>query len=151
MTPVRFDVVTLFPGIFDGPLSHSILARAREAGHLVVETHDLRTFAPGKHVELSDDALRAIRAYRWSGNVRELEHVLERAVLLASTGTIELHHLPEEVRTATDQPAESLSLEEMEKRHIKRVLQSARDYDEAARTLGIDPATLWRKRRKYGL
>jgi two-component system, NtrC family, response regulator AlgB len=113
--------------------------------------HFLRTFSTGKRIELSDEALQAIRAYRWSGNVRELEHVLERAVLLASTGTIELHHLPEEVRTALETPVESLSLEEMEKRHITRVLQASKDYDEAARTLGIDPATLWRKRRKFGL
>jgi NtrC-family two-component system response regulator AlgB len=41
-------------------------------------------------------------------------------------------------------------LEEVEKLHIKRVLQHAKDYDEAAQILGIDPATLWRKRKKYG-
>jgi tRNA (guanine37-N1)-methyltransferase len=46
---VRIDVLTLFPGMFQGPLSHSILARAREAGLLVVETHDLRQYAAGKH------------------------------------------------------------------------------------------------------
>ncbi len=42
-------MLTLFPGMFEGPLSHSILARAREAGLLVVETHDLRQYAAGKH------------------------------------------------------------------------------------------------------
>jgi two-component system, NtrC family, response regulator AlgB len=113
--------------------------------------HFLRAYAQGRTVEISEPAMRAIRSYRWSGNVRELEHVLERAVLLASTGVIEPHHLPEEVRTALDQPVVTLSLEEIERRHILRVLQAAKDYDEAARTLGIDPATLWRKRRKYGL
>ncbi|HEY5764874.1 MAG TPA: tRNA (guanosine(37)-N1)-methyltransferase TrmD [Candidatus Deferrimicrobiaceae bacterium] len=46
---VRIDILTLFPGIFSGPLDHSILARAREAGRLRVEVHDLREFAPGKH------------------------------------------------------------------------------------------------------
>jgi len=46
---LRIDVLTLFPGMFDGPLSHSILARAREAGLLTVETHDLRQYAEGKH------------------------------------------------------------------------------------------------------
>jgi len=39
---VRIDVLTLFPGMFHGPLSHSILGRAAEAGHLAVEVHDLR-------------------------------------------------------------------------------------------------------------
>jgi tRNA (guanine37-N1)-methyltransferase len=46
---VRVDILTLFPGIFSGPLDHSILARAREAGLLAVEVHDLRDHAPGKH------------------------------------------------------------------------------------------------------
>jgi tRNA (guanine37-N1)-methyltransferase len=49
MVTLRIDVLTLFPGMFDGPLSHSILARAREAGLLSVETHDLREYAEGKH------------------------------------------------------------------------------------------------------
>jgi len=46
---VRVDVLTLFPGMFPGPLSHSILAKAREAGLLTVEAHDLRQYAEGKH------------------------------------------------------------------------------------------------------
>ncbi|MEW6720877.1 MAG: tRNA (guanosine(37)-N1)-methyltransferase TrmD [Thermodesulfobacteriota bacterium] len=46
---MRIDVLTLFPGMFEGPLSHSILARAQEAGLLTVETHDLRRYAEGKH------------------------------------------------------------------------------------------------------
>jgi DNA-binding NtrC family response regulator len=50
-----------------------------------------------------------------------------------------------------EEGGEELTLEELEKRHITRVLQQARNYDEAARILGIDPATLWRKRRRYGI
>ena len=46
---MRIDVLTLFPGMFQGPLSHSILARAGEAGLLSVEVHDLRTYAEGRH------------------------------------------------------------------------------------------------------
>jgi tRNA (guanine37-N1)-methyltransferase len=46
---VRIDILTLFPGIFSGPLDHSILARAREAGLLPVGVHDLRDYAEGKH------------------------------------------------------------------------------------------------------
>ena len=46
---VRIDILTLFPGIFSGPLDHSILARAREGERLRVEVHELREFAPGKH------------------------------------------------------------------------------------------------------
>ena len=46
---MRVDILTLFPGIFSGPLDQSILAKARDAGLLVVEIHDLREFAEGKH------------------------------------------------------------------------------------------------------
>ncbi len=77
--------------------------------------------------------------------------MIERAVLLAQNHLVTLDHLPEEVRSTLEKPQSALSLEEMEKLHIKRVLQHARDYDEAAQILGIDPATLWRKRKKYGL
>jgi len=113
--------------------------------------HFLEKFAKGNVVDLSTDAMKALRAYRWSGNVRELEHVIERSVLLAQGGVIELSHLPEEVRTAAEEPGDARSLEEMEKLHIKKVLQQTKDLDEAARVLGIDPATLWRKRKKFGL
>lgn len=110
----------------------------------------LKKFAKETPVEILPEAMKALRAYRWSGNVRELENVMERAVLLAKDGGIDLAHLPEEVRLAADKPAHAFSLEEIEKLHIKRVLQHAQDYDEAAQILGIDPATLWRKRKKYG-
>lgn len=113
--------------------------------------HFLQKYAKGSSVDLAPEAMKALRAYRWSGNVRELEHVIERSVLLAQNGMIELSHLPEEVRVALEQPGDTRSLEEMEKLHIKRVLQHAKDYDDAARILGIDPATLWRKRKKFGL
>jgi DNA-binding NtrC family response regulator len=110
----------------------------------------LKKFGKDKVIEISPEAMKALRAYRWSGNVRELENVMERAALLAKDDVVELSHLPEEVRLAAEKPAYALSLEEVEKLHLKRVLQHAKDYDEAAQILGIDPATLWRKRKKYG-
>ena len=111
----------------------------------------LKKFSKDVEINLSTEAMKALRTYRWSGNVRELEHVMERSVLLAQGGTIDLVHLPKELQTAVAQTDDAQSLEEMEKLHIKRVLQRTNDYDEAARILGIDPATLWRKRKKFGL
>lgn len=111
--------------------------------------HFIEKFAQGRSITLSPEADRVLRLYRWPGNVRELENVIERAVVLAGNGTISLQHLPEEIRTAEESPA--LSLEEVEKIHIKKVLQVAQDFDEAARLLGIDRKTLLNKRKKYGL
>lgn len=111
--------------------------------------HMLDRESKGKQIALSPEAERLLRSYRWSGNVRELENVIARAALLATDGVIDLQHLPEELRSFGDAPPHSL--EEMEKAHIKRVLQYAKDYDEAAGILGIDRKTLLNKRKKFGL
>ena len=113
--------------------------------------HFMQKFSKSRALELSPEAMKALRGYRWSGNIRELENVIERAVVLTQNGTIQLFHLPEEVRAESSQALAAQSLEEIEKLHIKKVLQRAKDYDEAATILGIDPATLWRKRKRYGL
>jgi len=111
--------------------------------------HFIKKFSKEKNIELAPDADKALRVYRWSGNVRELENVIERAALLSANGVIEINHLPEEIRTASEPKA--LSLEEAEKVQIKKVLQIAKDYDEAAHILGVDRKTLLNKRKKFGL
>ncbi len=96
----------------------------------------------------------AFAAYAWPGNLRELRNVIERAVILAPGDTIELSDLPEEFAVAlprTVTVGAHVTLEELEAEHIRRVLALSRNLDEAARTLGIDPATLYRKRVKLGL
>jgi NtrC-family two-component system response regulator AlgB len=111
--------------------------------------HFLKKFSKEKNIEIAPDADKALKVYRWSGNVRELENVIERAALLSANGVIEMNHLPEEIRTTSEPKA--LSLEETEKVQIKKVLQIAKDYDEASSILGIDRATLWKKRKKFNL
>ena len=92
----------------------------------------MQKFSKSRALELSPEAMKALRGYRWSGNIRELENVIERAVVLTQNGTIQLFHLPEEVRAESSQALAAQSLEEIEKLHIKKVLQRAKDYDEAA-------------------
>ena len=111
----------------------------------------MQKYAKKEPVKISPQALKMMQQYRWSGNVRELENVVQRAVLLAKKGQIEVSDLPEEVKAAVEQPDQPISLEEVEILHIKKILQHAPDLNEAARLLGIDPATLWRKRKKYNL
>jgi DNA-binding NtrC family response regulator len=111
--------------------------------------HFLKKISKDRDIKISPDADKILKSYRWSGNVRELENVIERAALLAPNGVIEPEHLPEEICNALAPKA--LSLEETERLQIKKVLQIAKDYDEAARILGIDRATLWKKRKKFNL
>jgi two-component system, NtrC family, response regulator AlgB len=105
----------------------------------------------GARGEIADEALMALQAYPWKGNVRELENVIERAAILSRNEKVQLHHLPEEFQTVVPTGSQPYSLEEMERQQIIKVLRIAKDLDDAAGKLGIDPATLWRKRKKYNL
>jgi NtrC-family two-component system response regulator AlgB len=100
---------------------------------------------------LPPPVLAVLTAYPWKGNIRELENVMERAVILSKGETIQLYHLPEEFQNLANPATRPLSLEEIEQQHIISVLRIAKDLDEAASMLGIDPATLWRKRKKFNL
>jgi NtrC-family two-component system response regulator AlgB len=107
-----------------------------------------------RELGFSPQVLEAFSGYSWPGNLRELRNVIERAVILAPGARIELTDLPEEFAGPSDTNCEvgaHVSLEELESEHIRRILASSRNLDEAARTLGIDPATLYRKRSKLGL
>ncbi len=126
--------------------------RERAEDLLLLIHHFMKKFAPeGKQIELLPEALLMLTSYSWHGNVRELENVMERAVLLARDGTIAPFHLPEEIQQSNVDVAQLLSLEQLEQQHISRILKVTKDLDEASRVLQIDPATLWRKRKKYGL
>jgi NtrC-family two-component system response regulator AlgB len=108
----------------------------------------------GKAVDMSPAVMAAFAAYPWPGNLRELRNVMERAVILAPGGTIELSDLPEEFSVPRDKSVAlgaPVTLDDLEAEHIRRILATSRSLDEAAHTLGIDPATLYRKRSKLGL
>jgi NtrC-family two-component system response regulator AlgB len=96
----------------------------------------------------------AFAGYQWPGNLRELRNVIERAVILSATDTIELRDLPEEFGSKPEPGivvGSRVTIDALEAEHIRRVLAISRNLEEAARTLGIDPATLYRKRQKLGL
>ena len=101
----------------------------------------------------TDEALGLLRNYRWPGNVRELRNVIERAVILCQGDRIDVHHLPDNLRVAdrSIRLGDSVRLDRIEEEHIRRVLASARSLQEAADILGIDQATLWRRRKQYGI
>ena len=98
-------------------------------------------------------ALEALRAHLWPGNVRELRNVIERCAILATTEWIGPELLPGPMSTPPHDPAPGamVSLEKLEELHIRRVLAATKSLDEASEVLGIDAATLWRRRKKYGI
>jgi two-component system, NtrC family, response regulator AlgB len=104
-------------------------------------------------LRFSDDALQALERYAWPGNVRELRNVIERAVILCKAETIDAAHLPLNLSPA--EPPVSLGdpvpIDKIEELHIRRVLATAKSLEEAAEVLGIDTATLWRRRKQYGI
>lgn len=104
-------------------------------------------------VALSAAARTALLEYEWPGNLRELVNVLERCVILVQGDEITPDLLPEEVRAHAGLPVSpgDESLEAAERRHIATVLAKYPKLDTAARALGIDPSTLFRKRTRYGL
>ena len=104
--------------------------------------------------ELTPEAVAALTAYRWPGNIRELENVLARALALRTGQTITLADLPQEVGKSAPTAAgaalleqlPTLPLEEVERRYILRVLESTGGNKlKAAEVLGIDRSTLHRK------
>jgi DNA-binding NtrC family response regulator len=142
-------------------------------------THFLRLYAQraGKEVPgIDDDALAALKAYGWPGNVRQLENAIERAVVIAEGPTVTTAELPPEVRAAAadrdaaeQEGAGELPLtgngwhgdglaslqaerERREREHLVRALAAAGgNKAEAARALGVARSTLVSKLKKYGL
>jgi Nif-specific regulatory protein len=104
-----------------------------------------------RQIKLSSSALERLQEYSWPGNVRQLRSVLENAVALSETDTIEPDDL---VLSAGPSPAEppSLNLEELESWAIRQALRrTGGNVSQAARMLGIVRDTLGSKMKKYGI
>jgi NtrC-family two-component system response regulator AlgB len=101
----------------------------------------------------SAEALEALQKHNWPGNLRELRNAVERAVILAEGQVIELSSLPESIASPACKPrlGDHLAISRIEEEHIRRVLASTHSLTEAARILGIDETTLWRRRKAFGI
>jgi two-component system response regulator HydG len=136
--------------------------RARGGDVLLLARHfvDVHAARAGKRVTgLSPAAAEKVLAYAWPGNVRELQNCIERAVALTRYEQIAVDDLPEQVRAyrrshvliAGDDPSELVSLAEVERRYVLRVMEAAAGNKTlAAQTLGITRKTLYRKLEEYG-
>ncbi len=134
--------------------------RARKDDIPELVEHFLRRYSalnqkPVSHV--SDEAMELLMKYSWPGNIRELEHVIERAVVMSGTEVLFVEDFPAEIaggrpQETREEPGPPTSLEAVERSHILKVLQEVRfNKSRASEVLGIDRATLYRKAQRYGI
>jgi NtrC-family two-component system response regulator AlgB len=109
----------------------------------------------GRRVEgLDEEVERILVAHAWPGNVRELRHVLERAVLLCPGRTVRREYLPPRLLSSGATVPDERAIEPLavvEEEALRSALAQGLPLEETARQLGIDPSTLWRKRKRLGL
>ncbi|MGZ3494215.1 MAG: sigma-54-dependent transcriptional regulator [Thermodesulfobacteriota bacterium] len=127
--------------------------RERKEDIPLLANHFLRKFSEENHKNISHispEALEIITQYSWPGNVRELEHVVERSVILSIHPIILPEDLPKKMFEEMKGPEaqisdEPLSLRELEKRYVMKVLErTGGNKKKASEILGIDRATLYR-------
>ena len=138
-------IVVEVPPLRQRPEDVPALATRLLAFHARANHRSFRGFTP--------EALAALAAQDWPGNVRELSNTIERAAILCPGDSIGLECLPAAVGTRTPgvEIGDPVSLDKIEEAHIRQVLAESRSLQAAAAVLGIDAATLWRRRKKYGI
>jgi two-component system, NtrC family, response regulator AtoC len=149
----RLNVVTI----------HLPPLRERRSDIPILANWFLERLAPGRGVQVSGAAMKALLAYDWPGNVRELENCLERAVALGDQRQIDINDLPPSI-AGFEEPEKAASvelsasadsttdLEDIERATIERVFARVKgDKALAGKMLGISRATLYRKLKRYNI
>lgn len=127
----------------------------------LLAVHFLHKHAAAKNkpklLSISSSVMTILASYAFPGNIRELENLIEQAVVLAKGSTIEVAHLPEDVQQMASiaheqEDAHIPSLDDNEMSYIQWVLsKTGGNKTRAAALLGIDRASLWRKLKRHGL
>ncbi len=135
--------------------------RDRRSDIPILTSFFLERLAPGRSVQVSSNAMKALIAYDWPGNVRELENCLERAVALGDQTVIEAGDLPpsiansereSELAALPESSGRATDLEDIERATIERVFSQVKgDKALAGKMLGISRATLYRKLKRYNI
>jgi transcriptional regulator with PAS, ATPase and Fis domain len=109
----------------------------------------------GKNIErIAPEVFDALMRHGYTGNIRELENIMQHAFVLCHGGVIQCAHLPPQlcIATGAEHAPTPLTLKSLEKRAIQDALRDhANNRSAAARQLGIDPSSLYRKMHRYGI
>ncbi|SHK65908.1 DNA-binding transcriptional response regulator, NtrC family, contains REC, AAA-type ATPase, and a Fis-type DNA-binding domains [Desulforamulus aeronauticus DSM 10349] len=138
--------------------------RERKEDISLLVMHFLEKFNPSHNQFISPDAMGLLLSYEWPGNIRELQNVVERAVILSQGHEIKSHHLPKEIqRTPTSKteeqqeliinfPDQGISFEDVEKELILKAMEKSNgNQTKAAQLLGITRSALLYRAQKYQL
>jgi two-component system response regulator HydG len=130
--------------------------RSRPEDIPVLSQFFLRKYGDQYHkpgLRLNEKALSSLQGHDWPGNIRELEHTIEKAVILSENGNImPVHLFPGNIPTKDARPGNPLNLEENEKLIIEKAVRGERgNISAAAKKLGINRSTLYQKMKKYGI
>jgi two-component system response regulator PilR (NtrC family) len=122
--------------------------------------HFLKKFA-GDRKHFSKEAIEVLTNYKWKGNVRELENITERVVLLCDSEVIDIENLPEEIKSMPGKAKVALPdsgmdieklMEDTEKAYLLKALEKTNGVKtEAAKLLKITFRSLRHKLKKYGI
>ena len=101
---------------------------------------------------ISQDAIRYLQKYTWPGNIRELQHAVERAVILSEHTTLQKSDFALSATADVVPGAEAFNLDEVERKTILAAIQKYNgNLSKVAKELGVGRTTLYRKMEKYGL
>ena len=117
--------------------------------------HYLRHYARKYHKQvttIAPEAMDKLKRYAWPGNIRELQHAIERAVIMTDSATLQETDFLLSRSLSGNAPANTLNLDEVEKGAIAKALQMHNgNISKAADELGLTRASLYRRMEKYGL
>ena len=132
--------------------------RSRGNDVILLTNHFIQQYADKTRkpkVELSNDAVKVIKDYDWPGNIRELKHVIEGALILSEGAPIASEHLDIPSRGQPDSmkiDPQNLALSEITRKHLLEILERCHwNQKKASKILGISKATLWRKLKDYDI
>ena len=116
--------------------------------------HFLETFKKKYHkpdLKISNEALKKLKKYNWPGNIRELQHIIERAVIMSSGDILNASDFILAITDKSSYNKNNLNLEDIEKNAIEKALKKhSFNVSAAAKELGLGRTTMYRKMTKYG-